>query len=275
MVHVSADRVSDTTTTSGTGTLTLVNSAPTGFRTFGAVMATNDTCYYCIEHQSANEWEVGLGTYNSTGPTLARTTVLASSNSNATVTFSSGTKNVFITSPAKSLNKVPGEVFWYAGNTAPFGSLVADGSTVSRSTYAALYAAIGTIHGTGDGSTTFHLPKVSGRVIRGRDGGVALDPDRASRTAGATGGSAGDSVGSVQDDALQDFSGTISFAIDRRNLSGASGAFALTGSGSSLLAVGTGAAGATGLSFSASAAGARTSTETRMKNIYLLPCIAY
>lgn len=171
--------------------------------------------------------------------------------------------------------KYPGEVFWFAGTTPPTGSLLADGSAVSRTTYAALFAAIGTAHGSGDGSTTFNLPDVEGRTIRGRDNGAGRDPDAASRAAGATGGNSGDAVGSVQNDALQNFSGTISFAADRRNISSASGAFAVTGSGSALLAVGAGASGASGLSFSPAAAGARTSTESRMKNIYLLPCIAY
>lgn len=100
MAHIVADRVKDTTTTTGTGNLTLANSAPSGFRTFGSVCANNDTVYYCIQHQSASEWEVGYGTYSTTGPALARTTVIASSNSGSAVSFSAGTKDVFITSPA-------------------------------------------------------------------------------------------------------------------------------------------------------------------------------
>lgn len=177
--------------------------------------------------------------------------------------------------PASSGGKYPGEVFWFAGPTPPPGSLLADGSAVSRTTYAALFAAIGTAHGAGDGSTTFNLPSVPGRVIRGVDNGTGRDPDAASRAAGAPGGNSGDAVGSVQDDAFEDFTGTISFATDRRNISAATGAFTATGSGSKALAAGTGAAGASGLAFSAAASGARTSTETRMKNIYMLPCIAY
>lgn len=180
-----------------------------------------------------------------------------------------------LSASGSSGGKVAGEVFWFAGTTPPAGSLLADGSAVSRTTYATLFAAIGTAHGSGDGSTTFNLPDVEGRTIRGRDNGAGRDPDAASRAAGATGGNSGDAVGSVQNDALQNFSGTISFTADRRNISSASGAFAVTGSGSALLAAGTGANGASGLSFSPAAAGARTSTESRMKNIYLLPCIAY
>ncbi len=87
------DVVQDTTTTTGTGTITLANSAPTGFRTFGSVLSDGDTTLYSIRHTTLNEWEVGVGTYTSSGTTLARTTVLASSNSNAAVNFSAGTKN--------------------------------------------------------------------------------------------------------------------------------------------------------------------------------------
>lgn len=100
MAHVVADRVKDTSTTTGTGNLTLSGAAPSGFRTFGSVLANNDTCFYAVEHQSAAEWEVGLGTYVSATPALARTSVIASSNAGAAVNFSAGTKNCFITSPA-------------------------------------------------------------------------------------------------------------------------------------------------------------------------------
>jgi len=106
MALVIADRVKDSTTTTGTGTVTLSGTAPTGFQNFSVIGNTNTT-YYCIAHQTANEWEVGIGTYASSGTTLARTTVL--SNSSATqpsaLSFSAGTKDVFVTYPAeKSIN---------------------------------------------------------------------------------------------------------------------------------------------------------------------------
>lgn len=94
MAHIAADRVKETTTTTGTGALTLAGAA-TGFRAFSSVMAANDTCFYAI--QGGSEWEIGLGTFNTT---LTRTTILASSNAGAAVNLSSGTKDVFITSPA-------------------------------------------------------------------------------------------------------------------------------------------------------------------------------
>lgn len=87
--------------------------------------------------------------------------------------------------------------------TSDFGDwMLADGRTVSRSKYPD-YAACGTVFGTGDGSTTVHLPDMRGRVIRGTDNGAGRDPDAASRTAMNSGGATGDAVGSVQDDAFQ------------------------------------------------------------------------
>lgn len=98
MAHISKDRVRSTTTTTGTGTLTLAGTAPNGFVTFASVMATSDTCYYAAT-STAGEWEVGLGTFNSTGPTIARTTVMASSNAGAAVSWGIGTKDIYMTLP--------------------------------------------------------------------------------------------------------------------------------------------------------------------------------
>lgn len=101
MALVLADRVKETTTTSGTGTVTLLGAA-TGFQSFAVVGNTNTT-YYTIAAQTGTEWEVGVGTYATSGTTLARTTVL--SNSSATqpsaLNFSAGTKDVFVTYPAE------------------------------------------------------------------------------------------------------------------------------------------------------------------------------
>ena len=96
MAFVAADRVLDTSTTTGTGPVTVSGTSPAGYRTFSAVMSVGDTCYYSIQSQTANEWEVGLGTYSSLN-TLTRTTIYLSSNSNSAVIFTSGTKNVFTT----------------------------------------------------------------------------------------------------------------------------------------------------------------------------------
>jgi microcystin-dependent protein len=76
------------------------------------------------------------------------------------------------------------------------------GSIISRTTYADLFAEIGTAHGEGDGSTTFHLPDYRGRFLRGADEGAGRDPDAGTRIASNTGGASGDNVGSVQDEAI-------------------------------------------------------------------------
>lgn len=103
MALVLADRVQDVTTTTGTGTITLANTPPTGFQSF-AVIGNGNTTYYTI--YGGNDWEVGVGTYTSVGTSLSRDTVLASSNSGNLVNFGAGEKAVFVTYPAeKSVNK--------------------------------------------------------------------------------------------------------------------------------------------------------------------------
>jgi len=93
MALVLADRVQETTTTTGTGTVTLAG-AVSGYQSFAAIGNANTT-YYTIADQSGTNWEVGIGTYTSSGTTLSRDTVLSSSNSGSLVNFGAGTKNVF------------------------------------------------------------------------------------------------------------------------------------------------------------------------------------
>jgi len=97
MSLVIADRVQETTTTTGTGTLTL-GGAVAGYQSFAAI-GNGNTTYYAIT--DGTNWEVGIGTYTLSGTTLARTTVLASSNSGSAVSFGAGTKQVFGTLPAE------------------------------------------------------------------------------------------------------------------------------------------------------------------------------
>ena len=100
MAHVLNDRVKETTTTTGTGTVNLAG-AETGFESFVAGIGNSNTTYYCIVHQSADEFEVGIGTVTDASPdTLSRTTIISSSNSDSAVNFSAGTKDVFCTLPA-------------------------------------------------------------------------------------------------------------------------------------------------------------------------------
>ena len=96
MALIVKDRVKETTTTTGTGTVTLAG-ASTGFQSFAAI-GNGNTTYYAIT--SGNDYEVGLGTYTASGTTLSRTTILESSNSGSAITLS-GTSDVFCTYPAE------------------------------------------------------------------------------------------------------------------------------------------------------------------------------
>jgi hypothetical protein len=102
MALVINDRVKETTTTTGTGAVSL-GGAVTGFETFAAGIGNSNTVYYCIAHQDQAEFEVGLGTLDGDSSDLTRTTVISSSNSDSAVNFSSGTKDVFCTLPASKL----------------------------------------------------------------------------------------------------------------------------------------------------------------------------
>ena len=98
-----ADRVRETTTTTGTGTINL-GGAVTNFETFAANLSNSDTTYYAIVDNTNGDFEVGLGTFATGSPnTLARTTPISSSNSNSAVNFGAGTKDVFITTPASKM----------------------------------------------------------------------------------------------------------------------------------------------------------------------------
>lgn len=94
------DRVKDTTTTTGTGNLTLSGTPPTGFQAFSAAFATGDFFEYAIV--GGAEWETGVG-HLSAATTLVRDYVLRSSNANALVNLSAGTKDVFNTLPADNI----------------------------------------------------------------------------------------------------------------------------------------------------------------------------
>ncbi len=99
------DRIKDSTTTTGTGNITLSGTAPTGYEDFNTAFGVGTYFYYAISSAGA-EWEVGVGTLTSS-TTLVRDTVLASSNSDALVSFSAGTKDVFCTIPAFDVQNSP------------------------------------------------------------------------------------------------------------------------------------------------------------------------
>lgn len=152
-----------------------------------------------------------------------------------------------------------GSVILFAANTAPTGYLKANGATVSRSTYASLFAAIGTTFGAGDGSTTFVLPDLRGEFIRGWDDGRGVDSGRA--------------FGSAQLDALQNITGQLNYS-NRRNVTSASGAFTSSANVSGAAGLDNTNSAASTVNFNASLV-ARTSTETRPRNIALLACIKF
>lgn len=104
MALVYANRVQETTTTTGTGTLTLAGALQ-GFQSFSTV-GDGNTCVYALEDANATAWEVGIGTYTSSGTTLARTTILASSNSGNEIDLTAGTHYVYLTLDAATLDDV-------------------------------------------------------------------------------------------------------------------------------------------------------------------------
>jgi len=113
MALVLNDRVKETTTTTGTGAVTL-GGAVTGFEAFSAGIGNSNTTYYAIFNGGTAEFEVGLGTLNGNSSTLTRTTILSSSNSDNAVDFSSGTKDIFCTLPASKAVYLDA-----SGNTVP------------------------------------------------------------------------------------------------------------------------------------------------------------
>jgi hypothetical protein len=134
MALILADRVRETTSVTGTSSAVLLG-AVTGFQSF-AVIGNGNTCYYTISDQSGPNWEVGIGTYSTSGPTLARTTILSSSNAGAIVPFPAGTKDVFVTYPSeKSVNLDASD------NVSPLGTVAS--ATWQATTIAVSYGGTG------------------------------------------------------------------------------------------------------------------------------------
>jgi hypothetical protein len=165
MALVLADRVQDVTTTTGTGTITLANTPPTGFQSF-AVIGNGNTTYYAI--YGGNDWEVGVGTYTAIGTSLSRDTVLASSNSGSLVNFGSGEKAVFVTYPAeKSVNEDA------AGNVNI--NITGSAATATRATNLAAGAA-GSIPYQTAANTTAFVATASGVLVGGTTPSFSTTP---------------------------------------------------------------------------------------------------
>ena len=167
MALVINDRVKETTTTTGTGAVAL-GGAVTGFETFAAGVGNSNTTYYAIVHQTAAEFEVGLGTLDGDSSDLTRTTVISSSNSDSAVDFAAGTKDVFCTIPASKL------IFEDANNDATVGrnltvtgDLTVSGDDITMATNTSGAALIG------DG-TNFNPVAISGDISIAANGTAAI-----------------------------------------------------------------------------------------------------
>jgi len=178
MPLVLKDRVKESSTTTGTGTLTL-GGAESGFQSF-AVIGNGNTTYYAIVDSAAGTWEVGIGTYTSSGTTLARNTVLESSNSGNLVNFGAGAKDVFVTYPAEQAvvtneaqvltNKTVTDSTFFiqdeADNTKKAQFQLSGISTATTRTYTlpnltGSLATIGSLTQTFSGTTTFSAATVT------------------------------------------------------------------------------------------------------------------
>jgi hypothetical protein len=162
MPLVVKDRVQETSTTTGTGTFTLAG-AVSGFQSFSAI-GDGNTTYYAIVLGS--EWEVGLGTYTSSGTTLSRDTILESSNGGTAVNFSAGTKNVFVTYPAEEAVYQDATGAAYAPQFAASNGLNVNNGTIGTSyTFPTGYNSVEAGDITLSGGVTVTVPSTSRWVI--------------------------------------------------------------------------------------------------------------
>jgi hypothetical protein len=169
MALIVADRVKEVTTTTGTGTYTL-GGAVDGFQAFSAVTVDTDTVYYAITDDT--DWEVGIGTIGGTQTTLARTTILSSSNSNSAVNWGVGTKNIFLTYPAEKA------VYEDASGNVDVPNNLTVGGTVDGVDIAARDADLTTTTNTANAA----LPKAGGTMT----GNLVLNADPTASLQAAT-----------------------------------------------------------------------------------------
>ena len=156
-----ADRVLETASAPGTGTVTLLG-ATAGYQTFSAAIGNANTTYYTCADQSGSNWEVGIGTYTTAGNTLTRNTVLSSSNGGSLVNFNSGTQNVFVTYPSE-------EAIYNNGTSivGPTGSSVA---VANGGTGATTLTANGVVYGNGTSAVGVTAVGTTGQVLVGNTG---------------------------------------------------------------------------------------------------------
>lgn len=180
MALVLADRVQETTTTTGTTDFAL-GGAVTGFQTFLAGIGNTNTCYYTAILPNSTEWEVGIGTVGGAGAELVRTTILASSASGSKVTFSAGQKFVFVTYPAeKSVNLDA------SGNVSALGTIASgtwNGTAITDS-YLATISTAGKV--SNSATTATDANTASAIVARDASGNFSAGTITASLSGNAT-----------------------------------------------------------------------------------------
>jgi hypothetical protein len=147
MAFVLNDRVKQTSTSTGTGTINLTGTE-TGFETFVTGIGNGNSCFYAIANDGTSEFEVGIGTVTDAATdTLSRTTVISSSNSDNLVNFTAGTKTVFCTYPAK---RAPSAAMTATTYITTHNSTISDSQTIDSGVLAGPVSVTGTVTVTGN-----------------------------------------------------------------------------------------------------------------------------
>ena len=148
MAFVLNDRVKQTSTSTGTATIQLSNTAEVGFESFVTGIGNTNSTFYCISHDRTAEFEVGIGTVTDATPdTLSRDTVISSSNSDNKVIFTTGTKTVFCTYPAK---RAPSAAMTATTYVTTHSSTISDVQTMDSGVLAGPVTVSGTVTVTGN-----------------------------------------------------------------------------------------------------------------------------
>ena len=148
MAFVLNDRVKQTSTSTGTGTIQLSNTAEVGFESFVTGIGNTNSTFYCISHDGTADFEVGIGTVTDATPdTLSRDTVISSSNSDNKVDFTAGTKTVFCTYPAK---RAPSASMTATTYVTTHASTISDTQTMDSGVLAGPVTVTGTVTVTGN-----------------------------------------------------------------------------------------------------------------------------